>query len=152
MTTKKQIKLPEKLSGLISLAVKDCHRAQKSKRYKLDMKSLHVPNRPEEGKCSVCMAGAVLAFTLKVPSDREIHCWDDIPDGSRKFRAIDFAREGSLMMALDELGTSEAYLDDGQRAVLSKCSSRLRRLVRGRQRAAFSDYEKVAIELKAVGL
>jgi hypothetical protein len=153
MTRKKEQQLPGNLSGLISLAVKDSRKAQKSKKYRLNMRILHEPT--VKGKCEVCMAGAVLAFTMKVPFNRCIVGFVDTSEqSSNKFRAIDHARMGYLNSALEDLDSSYDDLSDEQRMVMNKWQIRTIQALRRdrRQRAAFSFYEKMAKELGAAGL
>lgn len=55
-----------KQSQLLRLAVKDAQACERSRLYKLSMGTWHTPN----GKCAVCMAGAIMAKTLGVPRTR----------------------------------------------------------------------------------
>lgn len=59
---KKFGKLPGRPSELICLALDDLEKAEKSDRYKIDMRKWH---HPAGGKCAVCLAGSVMAFSLK---------------------------------------------------------------------------------------
>ncbi len=52
--------LPDKPSELITLALNDLLKVEKDKRYKIDMDTWHTPN----GKCAICLAGAVMAKSL----------------------------------------------------------------------------------------
>lgn len=53
--------LPDRPSGMIRLGLADLERAENDSRYVVDMNDWH---RPDEGVCLVCMAGAVMAFSL----------------------------------------------------------------------------------------
>lgn len=101
MSTKLKLKkaLPNSIPALIEAAVADAKRVQRSKRYMLDMGVYHEPN----GKCRVCMAGALLIS--RGVSDK-IEVWPDQFDRAteRKLRAIDFVREGDVISAYNELG------------------------------------------------
>jgi hypothetical protein len=59
-----KVKLPDKLSELIRVAVQDMEACRIDPRYKLDMSVWHIPR---DGICRVCMAGAVLAKTCGYP-------------------------------------------------------------------------------------
>jgi hypothetical protein len=61
-------RLPSKISELIVLAVKDCKAVEKDKRYELNMGVFHAPS--VNGKCHVCMAGAVMAKSLGTAIDQ----------------------------------------------------------------------------------
>lgn len=66
---KTDVKLPDKLSDLLELAVNDAMSLENSNNYVLNMLDWHSPYVETTGtKCNVCMAGAVMACTLKVPS------------------------------------------------------------------------------------
>lgn len=76
---KKYIKLPEKQSELLRLAVKDAQKIQKNKKYILNMGEWHTPINSDYynyftnqniGKCAVCLAGSVIACTLKAPLNK----------------------------------------------------------------------------------
>lgn len=65
-TSKKQEKLPDKASDLLTLALNDLAKVERSPRYVVNMHIWHAPN----GACSVCFAGAVMAQTLEAsPSE-----------------------------------------------------------------------------------
>lgn len=92
--------LPDKLSDLLDLAVTDAERAEADPRYELRMGTWH---RPSGSKCLVCMAGAVMAFTLDADPARHLE-----PDGQNmtKLWAIDSMREGNFEQAAKEVGVS----------------------------------------------
>lgn len=54
-------KLPPKPSALLTLALNDLAKAERSPKYRIDMRVWHDPN----AHCSVCFAGSVMAGTLK---------------------------------------------------------------------------------------
>lgn len=60
---------PKKLSAAIRLALDDLAKVERSKTYSVNMGVWHDPTYPEP-KCTVCLAGAVMAGTLGVPPDR----------------------------------------------------------------------------------
>lgn len=110
MKTKRKVKpkkarlpLPILPSDLIMLALKDLMAVEKLKSYKINMGKWHEPN----GKCSVCLAGAVMVKELKIPkyksvtgpgglglSDREANC----------LSALDRFRRGDIEVGLNQMG------------------------------------------------
>lgn len=101
-------KLPDKLSELILLALDDLELCEADPRYVIDMGFWHLPNFPEDGQCSVCLAGSVMSQTLKVrigtnkcPSNTSQH---------HKLRALDYIRRGDLPTSLHEMGVGRAEL------------------------------------------
>lgn len=146
----KKANLPKKLSELILLAVKDCKRAQKNNHYVLDMKALHDGSDPK--KCHVCMAGAVLAFTVKIPrTTLNLQLIQNLKI-QRPIDAIDSVRLGSIFYALQSLGVMSDDLDDETRILVLEWEYRIRSVTRRRHRASFDLYEKLAKELGAAGL
>jgi len=57
--------LPDTLSGLLTLALDDLAKCDADLRYIVDMGSWHEPDR--QGRCAVCLAGAVMAKSLGYP-------------------------------------------------------------------------------------
>ena len=90
--------LPEYPSELLQLALDDIAVIKKNKKYKIDVEIWHSPN-DDTDKCEVCLAGAVLANTLKL--DREITVVIALSDENAligekntiKLRTIDSLRE-----------------------------------------------------------
>lgn len=105
MSTKTKSKpaktLPDNLPDLIELAVRDARACAKDPRYALAMGVWHMPN----GKCSVCMAGAVMAKTLRFPRSGYAEPWD-VSDGDerKKLFAINCVRAGYCEDAAAYLG------------------------------------------------
>lgn len=85
--------LPHRLSGLLRLAVRDVRAIARDPLYVINMSEWHTPRGNDT--CSVCMAGAVLAHTKKLPRRQHWECsnHDDEPS-TAKFRAIDYMRTG----------------------------------------------------------
>lgn len=91
-----EVELPEKLSDLLELALKDLAKVERSKKYIVDMLDWHLPLK--NGKCKVCLAGAVLAKTQKLPLNVD---FTDITLGDdSKFYALDDIRRGRIRSAL----------------------------------------------------
>ena len=94
-------KLPDKLSDLILVAIADLTKAERSPRYRIDMATWHRPN----AQCAVCLAGAVMAFTLRIPKEQHI-----LPDHTStkhsrsKLLALDEIRCGRVRWALNTMG------------------------------------------------
>lgn len=104
------IELPNKLSDLLELAVRDVQKCEaEPARFALHMGNWH---RPDAGKgvCVVCMAGAVMAQTIGVPDDerREVFqglsCAPDIEPHRASFAAVNELRISKVQSAASELG------------------------------------------------
>lgn len=93
-------KLPKKASDLILLALEDLRKVERSTKYEVDMGSWHSPN----GKCAVCFAGSVMAYSLNANIKRtyEPDNFDEYTE-NRLF-AIDAFREGYINTGLKHLG------------------------------------------------
>ena len=96
--------LPDKPSAVIRLAVDDLEKCEGDERYGIDMSEWHLPTYMN-GKCMVCLAGAVmsqtLGFDLNDYSDPDFI--DDINTRKKMFALNDF-RTGHIAYALDRLG------------------------------------------------
>lgn len=101
----KVVKLPEKPSALIRLALRDLEKVERSRRYRIDMEVYHVPN----GHCRVCFAGAVMAYTLKVARDFNSFTAHELPE-QKKMYALDCARRGAVESMF---GYLDAHRPDG---------------------------------------
>jgi hypothetical protein len=119
--TAKRFRETTKLHVILDIALKDLKKAEKSKKYVIDMGVWHmVERRYDEStntnikadKCSICFAGAVMAGTFEVPSDLSVGPVDFENDDllSRKFIALDHLRGGFIRNAFDTLyGHSKNY-------------------------------------------
>jgi hypothetical protein len=152
MPRKKPIALPDKLSDLIDLAVKDARACARSPRFKLNMQRWVEPARRRGGPCRVCMAGSVLVQSLSF-SPR--HYWTDAhadaTDG--KIFAINDVREGKIQIALNHLKapalTTNQALSAGRAAALITDDYSGDR---DGGRAKWATYLKAARMLREVGL
>lgn len=63
----KNIDPPTTASAIIRLAINDLTKVEKNKNYKIDMTEWHL--KFENGPCYVCLAGSVMANTLKIDID-----------------------------------------------------------------------------------
>lgn len=105
---KKKNLLPDQPSALLSLALRDLEKAEKSKKYEVYMGDWHLPSgqytdgtpRP----CAVCMAGAIMALSLKSPDDQYRFPHDYDPDTHGKLTAVNAFRMGEVCYALASMG------------------------------------------------
>jgi len=96
-------KLPKKPSKLLKIAFDDVRKVRKmTKLYKLDMGVFHEGAYSSSDKCEVCVAGAVMALTLKANPRKDMspHQFEGC---SNQLEAIDRFREGSIRMAFELL-------------------------------------------------
>ena len=109
--------LPNTLSGMIRIALKDEAWVYKSSKYYVDMTEWHLP--PEYGPhenskvCRVCLAGAVMAGTFGLAYteyETPISILDDEDAG--RLGSLDFVRTGAVCEALTE--GSFVGLDDAK--------------------------------------
>lgn len=105
----RKYKLPNTMSGLILVALKDLEKVEKLKDYTIDMAHWHTaPNKSNgmfdnpSGKCAVCFAGCVMSRTLKVPKNQTKV---DFPLYIKyKLFALNALREGQVYDAANYLG------------------------------------------------
>lgn len=148
--------LPDRLSDLLEVAVNDAKACGKDPRYKLSMMNWHEPIG-DSGVCRVCLAGSVIAKTLKedathftdplsyrqTEKDRPL---DGLGPVARKLLALNAMREGSgphtYMNCKDHdfKGILEALLP-------------IRRSFSDRDggRATWAAYEEAIANLRAIG-
>ncbi len=93
--------LPDKPSELIRLALKDLEACELDPKYQINMDSWHAPI---DGKCAVCLAGAVMARTLDISPTRRVSPEDLGVDLFCRLSALDCLRIGCLENALQSLG------------------------------------------------
>ena len=60
-------RLPERLGALLEVGLGDLRACEASGGYRVEMRRWHEPAR--DGRCRVCLAGAVMARSLGVPRD-----------------------------------------------------------------------------------
>ena len=116
-------KLPGKPSVLIKLALDDLRRAEKSRKFTVDMYNWVVAGDPSMNvgmdRCTVCLAGSVMVGTLKLNIDkavpgREATPSADFPNEQSALHAIDNLRQGSLATAFGNLDLDfpDHFLED----------------------------------------
>lgn len=87
--------LPDKPSELIRVALADLAKVEADPRYVVDMGMWHEPLAPPfDGKCAVCLAGAVMAGTLGISAERSLRPEDFDDDTNRKLDDLDEMRLG----------------------------------------------------------
>ena len=97
--------LPDTLHGLLELALRDFDSVAQDPAYKVNMRAWL---RKAGGVCHVCLAGAVMAKTLKIAPSEDDHFlglgYFDCPLGvASKLRALDYLRDGMLREASEQL-------------------------------------------------
>ena len=93
--------LPDIPSALIRLALADLDKAEQTPGYEIDMDRWH---SPQDGKCLICLAGAVMAFSLNTPKEK---CYSDTSfsrTSEQAFSALDSFRAGDIPSGLYVLG------------------------------------------------
>lgn len=89
-------KLPDTMSGMLAVAVKD---ARKLPRALYEPQSMRWHSFTPHNTCQVCLAGAVIAGTLKTPRDRTVYPQQLAGDATRKLESLDYIRRGEWLMA-----------------------------------------------------
>jgi hypothetical protein len=102
------VSLPNKLSALIRVALDDEARAHKSKQYEMFMGVWHRPLPSELNKCQVCLAGAVMAFTMNADPRSDVSPSTYSTPDRRKLSSLDSVRQGHMIEAL------AIFLHDGK--------------------------------------
>jgi hypothetical protein len=93
--------LPNVLSDCIEIALQDLAKAEASDKYVVDMGTWHRPT--DDGKCQVCLAGSIMAFTINnvITPDIHIECTSDFPRIlEHKLDALDSIRSHHLDSAI----------------------------------------------------
>lgn len=104
------MKLPNKPSELILLALQDLAKARRDKKYYVDMATWHYPDS-STNRCVVCLAGSVMAFTLKKSINKYLFPDDFAQDTRDKLIALDYFRKGIISSGCRVLGI-ELPFDD----------------------------------------
>jgi hypothetical protein len=111
---KKKNLLPDKPSAVLSLGLKDLEKAERSKKYEVYMGDWHIPagqygdgtRRP----CAVCMAGSVMAFSLKADDEAFKFPHDYDSDTRFKLSAINAFRTGQVISGLRLMDFSSDFI------------------------------------------
>lgn len=101
-----KIKLPTKPSKLIRIALADLAKAEKSKKYFVEMEdTFHTPTTlNKKTVCVVCFAGAVMANTLGVSPETEAYTSSFGTYNETRLRSLDLFRVGDIESGLNNLG------------------------------------------------
>lgn len=91
--------LPDKLSDLIEVALRDLELVENDKRYTVNMDWWHRSG----DTCLVCLAGSVMAKSLDVSPDRTRYPNDFDDKTEAKLGALNWARVGDVDYALHHL-------------------------------------------------
>lgn len=110
--------LPNSLSKLLRVAIADLRKVRKDPRYTIDPDTWHSPNQKT---CEVCMAGAIMAKTLKVKNSDCSYPGDFSPIINRKLVALDMARNGDIVWALKQM-SPQTKLTRKQHVVINECA------------------------------
>lgn len=140
-------KLPDKLSDLLELALNDCQIVFTSGRYIENMEYWH---HPKGDRCAVCMAGAVMANTLRVPIEESVDPTHMESDTLERLLAINDMRTGEMFNAYERLNGRFPTPEDHY--VLSEVKERIRREAVNAFRADWSVYREVVETLRKAGL
>lgn len=128
------MKLPNKQSELLRLAIADARKCQADPNYILTMVQWHAKIGEH---CHVCLAGAVVAKTLNSASYL-CRCPGDFdPDTNEKLKIIDYLRRGIW-----------SGLDDAQSSKLDTAASRAAAVSEIPQSADFAAHEAFAAALE----
>lgn len=94
--------LPNKLSALIRVSVGDLDKVLADRKYDIDMNGWHYPTG--DGKCAVCLAGAVIAKTFDRLPSADVDPDDFGSDDRMRLFALNHVRVGDVAGALDQMG------------------------------------------------
>lgn len=109
--------LPDKLSDLIEVALRDLEAVENDKRYTVNMGWWHRPNVYDH-TCIVCLAGSVMAKSLDVSPDRTRYPNDFDDKTEAKLGALNWARVGDVDYALHHLDVPQSSYTSFNRSVV----------------------------------
>ena len=145
--TKKR--LPQRLSALIELAVRDAQAVEQDPRYTLNMSQWHTP---APGACLVCMAGAVMAKTMGAPRNAHREPERYSPETRWALCAINDVRIGDVFGAIAS-GKYPLRLSKAKTAAATRAKGIIdEKLDPERGRAPWDTYLEAAKVLRKVGL
>lgn len=111
MKKEKECKLPDTLWELIDTALTDLKKCEQlPDKYRIDMWVWHEYGEETlevSGRCSVCLAGAVLAQTCGIEYTRSLVPGELDPDTKKKLYAIDSVRNGNIIRAIENIHPEE---------------------------------------------
>jgi hypothetical protein len=113
-------KLPNKPSAYLTLALQDLTRAERSRKYSINMQSWHSGGDSSRPTCSVCLAGSVMAFSLGAKPKEDKEPYDYNVRTNIILNSIDAFRRGRVQEALQSISiTGRPGLIVGDRAMPS---------------------------------
>lgn len=95
--------LPDKPSELLRVALTDYFSIKQDLRYKINLKIWHSPENGHLSICQVCLAGSLMAKTLKVSIGDTLRPSEFNSDIQSKLLAINDFRRGNISLALKKL-------------------------------------------------
>lgn len=150
-----------KLSSLIRLAIEDCQKIEKNKRYRLNMQVFHSPFNSRI--CEVCVAGAVIACESGAKPTKEVDPYDfslskagPPSKVTNALEALNEVRQGEFRDALRLLDLpteSDWRLDPALGNALDRAEALVaNNMIIGEGRAPWETYLEAAAILQRVGL
>lgn len=116
------MRLPNKLSACIRVALADLRKVEADERYRVDMATWHTPIGD---RCAVCLAGAVMAGTLGLRHGVSTYPGAFGNDTADRLYALDACREGDVQSAIEYV--TDAHFDvDTQYAEARRVGDRAR--------------------------
>ena len=106
--------LPDKLSDLIEVALRDLEAVENDERYTVNMDWWHRPG----DTCLVCLAGSVMAKSLDVSPDRTRYPNDFDDRTEAKLDVLNWARLGDVDYALYHLDVPQSSYTSFNRSVV----------------------------------
>ena len=120
------VRLPEKPSDLIRLALKDLALVERSKIYDVDMGEWHTTRKDEERgvTCMVCFGGAVMSRTFQTPINKYA-LPEQMPYKAYNWNRLDALnefREGRIQFGLSSIDRkfSQTYLSSKHKDIFDK--------------------------------
>ena len=110
-------KLPEKLSDLLRLAVRDAQACEADPRYVLYMGEWH---RRAGAHCYVCMAGAIMAQTLGADAGANAMPIDFGTSTRMRLRNVDFLRKGDSALLYGKAEAAGGLIREHYNAALGR--------------------------------
>ena len=99
--SKPTIELPDTPSELLTLALDDLNKIERSKKYKVHMGRWHEPYSNGDTVCHVCLAGAVMARRGGLSPEEEQLLIRSIWETDKKLDALDDFRGGHMRPGLE---------------------------------------------------
>ncbi len=98
----------KKPSEILLIALADLAKAEQDPKYRVCMSVWHMY---DSGVCEVCLAGAVMAFSLSSKRDED-KAPEDFPTYEPVLMALNWFRHGKINTGLKELGYRDVEISD----------------------------------------